>query len=227
MAAHDHAKAGARGADVDLLQVVEHIYRHVADLHDFPIRQRLPPLALIVVSSLALAQGPTRVRGTITALEGDVLSVKSREGKDLKLHLVSNVGVTTAKSTTLEELKGKYVGVTAVQKDGRMTALEVHAIPPQAKPGHFAWDLQPQSTMTNANLDGVVQVGAGNEITLNYQGGSQKVLVPPGTPIVAFDPGSRADLKPGETIWTNARTEGGKIVVERLNVSKAGVKPPH
>ena len=51
--------------------------------------------------------------------------------------------------------------------------------------------------------------------------------MPPGTPIVAFDPGSRADLKVGETIWTNARTEGGKIVVERLNVSKAGVKPPH
>jgi hypothetical protein len=109
-----------------------------------------------------------------------------------------------------------------------MTALEVHAIPPQAKPGHFPWDLQPGSTMTNANLDGIAQASAGNEITLNYQGGSQKVLVPPGTPIVAFDPGSRADLKPGEYIWTNARQEGdGKIVAERLNVSKDGVRPPH
>ena len=55
-----------------------------------------------------------------------------------------------------------------------------------------------------------------------------KVFVPPGTPIVAFDPGSRADLKPGEWIWTNARQEAdGKIVAERLNVSKDGVKPPH
>jgi hypothetical protein len=192
---------------------------------------RFALLALVLISSVALAQAPTRVRGTITSLDGDVLSVKSRDGKDLKLHLVSNVGVTTAKSTTLDELKGKYVGVTAVRKDGRMTALEVHAIPPQAKPGHFPWDLAPDSTMTNANLDGIAQVGgqnAGvNEITLNYQGGSQKVVVPPGTPIVAFDPGSRADLKPGETIWTNARTEGDKIIVERLNVSKAGVKPPH
>jgi hypothetical protein len=193
---------------------------------------RLALLALVLVSSLAVAQAPTRVRGTITALEGDVLSVKSREGKELKIHLASNVGVTTAKNATLNELKGKYVGVTAVQKEGRMTALEVHAIPPQAKPGHFPWDLQPGSTMTNANLDGIAQVGGqsggGNEITLNYQGGSQKVVVPPGTPIVAFDPGSRADLKPGETIWTNARQEAdGKIVAERLNVSKNGVRPPH
>ena len=190
--------------------------------------RHLALVVLLLFSSLAIAQTPpTRVRGTITGLDGDVLSVKSREGKDLKLHLVANVGVTTAKKTTLEELKGKYVGVTAIQKGGKMTALEVHAIPPQAKPGHFPWDLQPESTMTNANLDGIAQAGGGNEITLNYQGGSQKILVPPGTPIVAFDPGSRADLKPGEWIWTNARQEGDKIVVERLNVSKDGVRPPH
>ena len=82
--------------------------------------------------------------------------------------------------------------------------------------------------MTNANLDGIAQASGGNEITLNYQGGSQTVVVPPGTPIVAFDPGSRADLKVGETIWTNARQEAdGRIVAERLNVSKDGVKPPH
>jgi hypothetical protein len=190
--------------------------------------KRLALLILVFFSSLAVAQTATRVRGTITALEGDVLSVKSREGKDLKIHLVSNVGVTTAKTTTLDELKGKYVGVTAINKDGKMTAVEVHAIPPQAKPGHFPWDLQPGSTMTNANLDGIAQLSGGNEITLNYQGGSQKILVPPGTPMVAFDPGSRADLKPGEWIWTNARQEAdGKIVAERLNVSKDGVKPPH
>ncbi|HSA72221.1 MAG TPA: hypothetical protein VLF65_21820 [Burkholderiales bacterium] len=190
--------------------------------------KRLALLVLVLFSSLAIAQAPTRVRGTITSLDGDVLSVKSREGKDLKIHLVSNVGVTTAKTTTLDELKGKYVGVTAIDKGGKITAVEVHAIPPQAKPGHFSWDLQPGSTMTNANLDGIAQVSGGNEITLNYQGGSQKILVPPGTPIVAFDPGSRADLKPGEWIWTNARQEAdGKIVAERLNVSKDGVKPPH
>jgi hypothetical protein len=190
--------------------------------------KRVALLALLFVSTLALAQSPARVRGTITALDGDVLSVKSRDGRDLKLHLASNVGVTTAKAIALEELKGKYVGVTAVERDGKMQALEVHAIPPQAKPGHFPWDLQPNSTMTNANLDGLAQSSGGNEITLNYQGGSKTVLVPPGTPIVTFLPGSRADLKAGETIWTNARQEAdGKIVVERLNVSKDGVKPPH
>jgi hypothetical protein len=44
-------------------------------------------LALLAFS--AFGQTPTRVRGTITGLDGDILSVKSREGKDLKLHLAS------------------------------------------------------------------------------------------------------------------------------------------
>ena len=189
--------------------------------------KHLAVLALVLFTGVAVAQTPVRVRGTITALQGEVLSVKSRDGKELQLKLPSDLGVSTAKRATLEELKGAYVGATAMQKDGRMVAVEVHTLPPQAKPGHTSWDLQPGSTMTNANLEGLAQASGGNEITLNYQGGSQKVLVPPGTPIVAFDPGSRADLKPGEWIWTNARQEGDKIVVERLNVSKDGVKPPH
>ncbi|MGH8690452.1 MAG: hypothetical protein ACREUS_05425 [Burkholderiales bacterium] len=62
---------------------------------------------------------------------------------------------------------------------------------------------------------------------MKYKDGSQTILVPPGTPVVTFVPGSRADLKPGEYIWTSARQEGGKLVSQRLNVSKDGVKPPH
>jgi len=188
--------------------------------------KRLTLLCLLLATTAAFAQTPTRVRGTITALDGDVLSVKSREGKDLKVHLASDVGVSTAKSVKLDELKDKYVGVTAITKDGKMTAVEVHAIPPQAKPGHFPWDLQPDSTMTNANLEGIASVSGGNEITMNYQGGSQKILVPPGTPIVVFVPGSRADLKPGESIFTIAGQQGDKLLAQRISVSKDGVRPP-
>lgn len=184
-------------------------------------------LCLLLVTSSAFAQAPTYVRGTITSLQGDVLAVKSRDGKDLRLQLAPDLGVATAKATTLADLKGKYVGVTAMSKDGRMVAFEVHALPPQAKPGHTPWDLEPGSTMTNANLEGLAQASGGNEITMNYPGGSQKILVPPGTPIVTFVPGSRADLKPGEYIWTAAQSKDGRLVAQRISVSKDGIKPPH
>jgi len=187
---------------------------------------RLAFFALLLVSSLAVAQAPTRVRGTITSLDGDVLSVKSRDGSDVKVHLASDTGVATAKNTTLAELKGKPVGVTAMQKDGKMVAVEVHALPPTVPQGHTPWDLQPGSTMTNAALEGIARVSGGNEITMVYKDGQQKILVPPGTPIVMFVPGTRADLKPGEFIFTTARNEGGKLVTQRISVSKDGVKPP-
>ena len=190
--------------------------------------KRVLLFVLLCSSVAAFAQAPTRVRGTITSLDGDMLSVKSRDGRDLKIQLAPDLGVTTAKSASLAELKDKYVGVTAISKEGRLVALEVHAIPPQAPAGHMPWDLQPGSTMTNANLEGIAQASGGNEITMNWKGGSQKILVPPGTPIVAFVPGSRADLKRGETIWTSARQEAdGKLLSQRINVSKDGVKPPH
>jgi hypothetical protein len=190
--------------------------------------KRLALFLLLVACTAAFAQAPTRVRGTIASLDGDLLSVKSRDGKDLKIRLAPDLGVATAKSATLADMKGKYVGVTAVNKGGRLVALEVHSLPPQVKPGHMAWDLAPGSTMTNANLEGIAQASGGSEITMNYQGGSQKILVPSGTPVVTFVPGSRADLKVGEYIWTLARQEAdGKIVTQRISVSKNGVKPPH
>ena len=184
---------------------------------------RFALLALVFVSSLALAQAPTRVRGTITSLDGDVLSVKSRDGSDVKIHLTSDAGVATAKTTTLAELKGKAVGVTAHDKGGKMVAVEVHALPPTVPLSHGPWDLQPGSTMTNATLEGVA---GNNEITVDHKDGQKKIVVPAGTPIVAFVPGSRADLKPGEFIFTTARNEGGKLVSPRVAVSKDGVKPP-
>jgi len=187
-------------------------------------------LALLLVAAVAFAQSNVRVRGTITGLSGEVLAIKSREGKDLKVHLAPDAQVAVARKTTLAAIKpGTYVGVTSVDgPDGRLVAKEVHLIPPQAPAGHMPWDLLPGSKMTNANLAAVVRSAGGNEITLKYKDGEQKIIVPPGTPIVAFDSGERSALKPGETIFTIARVQAdGKLVSQRVQVSKDGVKPAH
>jgi hypothetical protein len=186
-------------------------------------------LALILATGAALAQSNMRVRGTISSLDGDVLSVKSRDGKDIKLHLTSDAQIAVAKKLALSDIKpGTYVGVTSVQQGGKQVAKEVHLIPPTAPSGHMDWDLMPGSKMTNANLQAVVNAAGGNEITLKYKDGEQRITVPAGTPIVGFDNGDRSALKKGETIWTNARVEGdGKLVTNRVQVSKDGVKPEH
>lgn len=190
--------------------------------------KRLAVLFLLFASTLAFAQAPTRVRGTITALDGDVLSVKSREGKDLKIQLASDAQVATTKKASAEDFKpGAYVGVTSVKgPDGRLVARRVHALGPQVPQMHGPWDSIPDSTMTNATLEGTARVGTGSELTLKYKDGEQKILVTPQTEYYTFAPGTRADLKPGETIFTSARQEGDKLVAQRVAVSKDGVNPP-
>ena len=189
----------------------------------------LAALLLAVIASTALAQTNVRVRGTITALNGDVLAVKSRDGRDIQLHLAPEAQVVTAKATTLAEFKpGSYIGVTSVKgPDGRLVAKRVHALGPQVPSGHTAWDSIPGSLMTNANLASSAQVSGGNELTLKYKDGEQKILVTAETDYFTFVPGSRADLKPGETIFSGARVgDDGKFMTQRVAVSKDGVKPP-
>ena len=137
--------------------------------------------------------------------------------------------VAVAKKLALADIKpGTYVGVTSIEQGGRRVAKEVHLIPPTAPSGHMNWDLMPGSMMTNANLDAVVKSAGGNQITLKYKDGEQRIEVPNGTPIIGFDSGNRSALKKGESIWTNARVEAdGKLVTNRIQVSKDGVKPEH
>ena len=189
------------------------------------------PFALLLLAGLAaFAQTTSRVRGTITGLNGDVLSVKSREGKEVQLQLAPDTAVLVAKATTLAEIKpGTYLGSTTMKRaDGTLVAKEVHTLSPQVPQGHIPWDLEPGSMMTNANLTGIAQSTGGQEITLQYKDGTQKILVPPGTPIVTFVPGDRSALKPGESIFTSARVESdGKMSVQRIQVSKDGARPAH
>jgi hypothetical protein len=194
------------------------------------LRVVLASLALAVLSPGVEAQPKQqRIRGTITGLEGDVLAVKTREGREVKVHLAEKLAVAAAKATTLAELKqGAYVGVTTRKReDGALVALEVHTLAPAVPQGFRPWDLAPDTMMTNANLTSVAQVTGGQEISVQYKEGAQKILVPPGTPVVTTVPADRAALKPGEYVFFAATVEAdGKLSTGRIQVSRDGVRPP-
>jgi preprotein translocase subunit YajC len=186
-------------------------------------------VGLVLVVSTAQAQTNVRIRGTISGIDGKVLAVKSRDGKDLKIELADNVAVAVAKKIAFEDIKkGDYVGATTMPgPNGTQVAVEVHYLAPTTPEGQIAWDLQPGSTMTNANVDSMV-VGAGNnELTLTYKGGTQKIVVVPSTALVRTVPGTRADLVVGEYVFIGAQQAAdGALSAARVQVSKDGVKPP-
>ena len=188
----------------------------------------LSAVGIMLLISAAEAQTNVRVRGTITAIDGDLLSVKSRDGRDLKLRLADNLVVAVAKIARFEDIKtGDYLGsTTKAAPDGTLVALEVHYLAPTTAEGHTAWDLVPGSMMTNAKV-GAMQSGGKREMTVQYKDGAQRIVVPDDTPIVRAVPGNRADLVVGEYVFIGAQAApDGTLTAARVQVSKDGVKPP-
>jgi hypothetical protein len=197
-------------------------------------RVRIVLLAAVfaLVSAVAIAQTPMRIRGIITSLEGNVLNVKARDGKDLKISLPENLVVVAAKAITFADIKpGDFVGpASKTRPDGKLEAISLQLFPAALRgvvpEGHMPWDLEPGSLMTNANVATVTAGSGGRELTLEYKGGSQKIVVPEGTPMFTTVPGDRSLLVPGAYIITGARVgTDGVIFTQRITVSKDGVKP--
>jgi hypothetical protein len=111
--------------------------------------------------------------------------------------------------------------------DGVLVAREVHTIPKTANEGHADWDLEPGASMTNAYLEASVQTSSGNEITMVYKGGMQRIRVPAGTPVVTTDPADRSALAPGIYVFMAAEVgPDSTLTALRIQAEKAGVKPP-
>jgi hypothetical protein len=184
-------------------------------------------LALISIASVAWAQPvpPVRIRGTIEAVDGAVLTIKSREGTDMKVRMTDNVAVSEIKP-------GSYIGVSAMpEPDGTQKALAVHIFPETqrgAAEGFRPWDLKPNSTMTNATVAETVKGTDGQNIMVKYKDGEKKVVVPPDTPIVTFVTGDKAELKPGAKIiiFGAVKKDDGTLEANRVNVGRDGITPP-
>jgi hypothetical protein len=175
---------------------------------------------------------PVRVRGSITGFDGGVLAVKTREGRDVAIKLAETFAVVGVATTSMAEIKpGSFIGTAAVQdKTGRLVALEVLVFPESARgsnEGHYPWDLQPGSTMTNATVASSVEGNDGKELTLTYKGGQQKVAVPSGIPIVTFVPADKSALVPGAKVMVATQMSAdGSMSAARVLVGKDGITPP-
>ena len=191
--------------------------------------------AISVLASVAWAQQapPTRIRGTIEAVDGAMLTIKTREGSDVKVRMTDNVAVFGVVKTSLSEIKeGSYIGVSAMpEPDGTQKALAVHIFPEAqrgAAEGFRPWDLRPNSTMTNATVAETVAGTDGQNIMVKYKDGEKKVVVGPDTPIVSFVTGDKAELKPGAKIiiFGATKKDDGSLEAGRVGVGLDGITPP-
>jgi hypothetical protein len=201
-----------------------------------PARLLAACLAAVVafaVAAAAVAQSPpTRLRGSIAAIDGKTATIATREGSSFKVNLADNWVVMLVSPMTMADIKeNSFVGIASAKgPDGSLNALEVLVFPEAARgsnEGHYPWDLQPESMMTNATVATVASASDGQTLTLKYKDGTQTIKVKPGTPIVTFAPGDRADAKVGAKVFLGA-TKGadGSLTAARLLVGKDGLTPP-
>jgi len=183
----------------------------------------LPFCTLVLMSAVAHAQSDVRVRGTIAAFDGKVFSVNSTDGKSVAIELAEKTAIVFARPIGLGDIKpGDFLGVTSVKRDdGTLMAFEVRRFPKPLNPGHRPFEGRSDQTMTNATVSATVQSAKGRELTLSYEGGSQKIVVPENASISMLVPGDRAQLVPGATVnLTTAPGADGKMIATRVQVSK-------
>jgi len=185
----------------------------------------------LLVASLASAQNAdmVRVRGTIQGVDGQTLDVKGRDGAPVKVKLADDVKVLAVDRKSMADVKqGVFVGITAMPQPA---AVEIHIFPEALRgtgEGHRPWDLMPNSTMTNANIESAVTSSDGKDLVLKYKDGEKKFTVPANVEVVMFDPAAVADLKPGEKIFVVAgkKQADGTVLAPSIVVGRNGVNPP-
>ncbi|WP_341896337.1 hypothetical protein [Ferrovibrio terrae] len=195
-------------------------------------------LLVFAVTDLAAQDAPRRLRAQIDSVDGQMVGLTTREGEKIKLALSPAATVTALVPATLDAIRpNSYIGTAAMpQPDGTLVALEVHIFTEAqrgAGEGHRPWDgggAGSGSTMTNATVSTVMAARAdarGRMLTLTWPGGDKQVLVPAGVPVVAFAPGERALVKPGNHVLVLA-TKGadGSYSADRITVGRDGLVPP-
>jgi Domain of unknown function (DUF5666) len=181
----------------------------------------------------AQAQPPARVRGVVTAINGDTAQLTTRQGAVISVDLTADTkfgDVTYAKITDIKP--GSFVGTAAVpQPDGTLKALEVHVFAPDLRgsgEGTRAWQGGDGRTgsMTNGTVGDLIGT-TGRTLTITYKGGQKRVIVPADVPIVFVEAGSRVDLTPGEhVIAFGQKAADGSLTAQRVLIGRGGVVPP-
>ncbi len=207
----------------------------------------MPRIAAILTSlaltaafgATAFAQAPptqVRIRGTVTSLTGNVLTVAGA-ASSTQVTLPDNVRATWVQKVDLSTIApNSYIGVVAVeQPDGTLRANVVQVFPEAQRgvvpEGTRPWDTSPNASMTNATVTTIasatVDKVTGRMLSVKYKDTQKNVFVPPNAAIVTFIPADKAAITPGAHVIVNAtKAADGALTVTNVQVGKDGFTPP-
>ncbi|MFZ0101971.1 MAG: hypothetical protein WCF47_04180 [Pseudolabrys sp.] len=197
-------------------------------------RQALAAAAItLLFATTGFAQTPpTRIRGEIEKVDGGMVTVKARDGSMMNVKLADNARIMAFVKASPADIKpNSYIGVTAMpEPDGTQKAIAVHIFLEGQRgtgEGFRQWDLRPNSTMTNANVESKVASVDGDVVMVKYKDGEKKVIISKDTPVVAYAPSEMSEVKPGAQIiiFAAQKQADGTYSAPAINIGR-GVAPP-
>jgi hypothetical protein len=179
-----------------------------------------------VVSS---GSAPTPVRGTVTGVSDTLLTIATATGAQ-RIRVVAPLHVYARTASDLAHVTpNAFVGITSVaQPDGSERATEIHIFPEELRgTGEGSRMMEATggdarsrmtngavapSRMTNGSVSGsrmtngtVGAASGGASYTIQYQGGTQTIAIPPGVTVTAIAP-TQAKLAVGSSVVVLATT---------------------
>src|ERR1700676_1099838 len=152
--------------------------------------------ALIILAvGPALAQTPppdgtpVRIRGTVEKLDAQILTVKSRDGQALTIALAPDAEILVLVKKTIDDIKpGDFIASAGVKdKDGKIHAIEARILPKPTPDGasQRAWDLTPDTLMTNATVGTVTKAPQGAVVHVMLKDGESEYTIGSEGPFLA------------------------------------------
>jgi hypothetical protein len=142
---------------------------------------RLLPFGLALVAlfltngTAAAAEGePYRLRGTVAAVDDQLLTVVNDDEETFEVALSEDTGLFAVTPGKWSDIRpGQFVGVTSVETGEQRVALEVHKDLRGTGEGHYPWDLvKDPNMMTNATIAEIEEVNlAQRQLRLTYKEG--------------------------------------------------------
>jgi hypothetical protein len=187
----------------------------------------------LTVAVTASAQQPGRIRAQIEKADNGVFTLKTREGATITARLAPDARVSALVKASMADLKDDtFIGIAGVPRaDGSIEAYSIHIFQPAQRgvvpDRHGPWDGRPNSTMTNAYIEGAPVANAGGEtFKVKYKDGEKTIIVTPQTTIAAAASGNKDELKAGTQVivFGSEKQSDGSILIKSMYLGR-GVTP--
>ena len=206
----------------------------------------LAPFGAMAVHSVAHAEEaePDHVRGQIQNVDGSSLTLKTSDGKSLRLAFAEKTGVFTLSKANYSSVDfGQYVGSVAIRLDLESPIVratpretiswlyqchEIRIIDEKLRGiavGFKKWDFPKGSSVTHGWVDDMDS----RVVSIKYgptQDEESDVLVGKDAPVTRMSPGERGDVKAGAHAFIGAKKDAdGKLGAVFVFVGKDGLVP--